>query len=222
MKELAIFDFDGTLFTGDTLPYIGKAWKKQTGHHFRYYLLYAKIAPVLILYKLKLITREKLKYLAVKNFQAIFRGMKKEETETLFATVFQQIRPLFNEKVIMEIHDAKKEGYHTVLLSGCYSGLLEVIAQDLGFDTVLGMNLSFRNNLFDEQAPLLFINGESKQKMLHTYFREDEINWQNSRSFADSITDLPILTPVGQPIAVNPEPRLFKVATDKNWRIIQD
>lgn len=220
MKKLAIFDFDGTLFTGDTLPYIGKAWKKQTGQHFRYYLLYAKIAPVLIMYKLKLITREKLKYLAVKNFQAIFRGMKKAEIATLFTTVFQQIRPFFNEKVIAEINEAKKEGYHTVLLSGCYAGLLEVIAQNLGFETVLGMELSFQNNLFDHHAPLRFIDGERKQEMLHTYFREEKIDWQQSRSFADSITDLPILTPVGQPTAVNPEPRLFKVATEHNWRII--
>jgi len=220
MKKLAIFDFDGTLFMGDTLPYIGKAWKAQTGRYFRYYFLYAKIAPVLILYKLHLITREKLKYLAVKIFQQVFRGMTKAEVTRLFRTVFQQIRPLFCEKVIEEIRQAKKEGYHTVLLSGCYTELLEMIAQDLQFDTVLGMNLSFRDNLFDHRAPFRFINGESKQEMLRTHFQDEEINWTESRSYADSITDLPILTPVGQPTAVNPEPRLFKEATTRHWRIL--
>ena len=220
MKKLAIFDFDGTLFTKDTLPYIGKAWKKQTGYNFRYYLLYAKIAPVLLLYKLKLIPRETLKYLAVKNFHSIFQGMRKNEIALLFTTVFQQIYPYFNEKVIGELVNAKKEGYHTVLLSGCYTGLLEVIAEQLGFDTILGMELSFQDDLFDQHAPLHFINGERKQELLQNYFYKEEINWQESRSYADSITDLPILIPVGQPTAVNPEPRLLKIALHKQWRIL--
>lgn len=220
MKKLAIFDFDGTIFTGDTLPYLGKAWKAQTGQYLRYYLLYAEIAPVLILYKLNIITREKLKYLAVKIFHHIYRGMTKDDVTRLFNTVFQQIRPLFCEKVIKEIEQAKEDGYHTVLLSGCYTGLLEIIARDLQFDTVLGMNLSFRDNLFDHRIPFRFINGESKQEMLRTHFQDEEINWRESRSYADSITDLPILTPVGQPTAVNPEPRLLKEATNRHWRIL--
>ncbi len=220
MRKLAIFDFDGTLFTKDTLPYIGKSWKKQTGHNLRYYLLYAKIAPVLLLYKLKLIPRETLKYLAVKNFHSIFQGMRKKEIALLFTTVFQQIHPYFNGKVIEELVSAKKEGYHTVLLSGCYTGLLEVIAEQLGFDTILGMELSFQDDLFDHRAPLHFINGERKQELLRNCFHKTEIDWQKSRSYADSITDLPILTPVGQPTAVNPEPRLLKIALHKHWRIL--
>lgn len=222
MIKLAIFDFDGTLFLGDTLPYVAKTWKEQTGNSGRYYLLYARIAPFVLLYKLNFIARETLKYHVVQLFHDLFRGMTKTEIESLFQTVFQQIRSQFNQKIIEEIETAKKEGYHTVLLSGCYTELLELIGKDLQFDTVLGMDLPFNHQLFDHETRPQFISGEDKQKLLHAHFRGVEINWEESRSYADSITDLPILNPVGQPTAVNPEPALLDIATIKQWRILQD
>lgn len=220
MNKLAIFDFDGTLFSKDTLPYIGKVWKKQTGSFFRYYIIYLNIIPTLLLYKLKLIPRETLKYRAMQNFHRIFKGMSKEEIQTLFKNVYLQTSPYFNKKVIAEIETAQKEGYHTVLLSGAYTGLLEVIADNLGIDTVLGTELPFKEGKFDSQGQIPFINGESKQQLLENAFGKERIDWVKSRSFADSITDLPILTSVGQPVAVNPEPRLLKIAVSNNWRII--
>lgn len=222
MNKLAIFDFDGTLFCKDTLPYVGKVWKKQTRNYPRYYKIYLKIIPVVILYKLKIIPRETLKYRAMQNFHCIFRGMSEAEIETLFKNVYLQIRPYFNKKVITEIETAKKEGYHTVLLSGAYTGLLKVIAENLGIDTVLGAELPFKNGKFDPQGQIPFINGETKQRLLETTFGKESIDWMRSRSFADSITDLPILIPVGQPVAVNPEPRLLKIAVSNNWRIISE
>lgn len=221
MKTLAIFDFDGTLFTKDTLPYIGKAWKNQTTNNFRYYLIYLGITPALILYKLKIISRKTLKSWAVHKFHKIFQNMYEEEIQKLFYSAFLLIKPYFNPIIINEIKIAKKEGLHTVLLSGCYTGLLKIIAEDLGIDTVLGMALPFKDGKFNSQAPIPFINGEEKQKLLAMAFRTENIDWQRSRSYADSITDLPILRPVGEPVAVNPEPQLLKFAKDNQWRILR-
>jgi phosphoserine phosphatase len=37
--------------------------------------------------------------------------------------------------------------------------------------------------------------------------------------YTDSITDLPLLEAVGQPVAVNPDPRLRRVARRRGWPI---
>lgn len=220
MNKLAIFDFDGTLFTKDTLPYIGKVWKTQTTNIFRYYLIYLQIAPALLLYKLNLISRKTMKVWAVNKFHKIFINMTENEIQKLFYNVYHLIKPHFNPQIVKEIKAAQNQGYHTVLLSGCYSGLLKTIASYLKIDTVLGMELPIKNGMFDSTVPIPFIDGEAKQKLLEKTFSEENIDWQVSRSYADSIYDLPVLTPVGQPIAVNPEPQLLKFARDNHWQIL--
>jgi HAD superfamily hydrolase (TIGR01490 family) len=37
--------------------------------------------------------------------------------------------------------------------------------------------------------------------------------------YSDSISDLPLLEAVGTPVAVNPDPRLLRVAKDRGWRV---
>jgi HAD superfamily hydrolase (TIGR01490 family) len=220
MMKLALFDFDGTLFTRDTLPYIAKVWLNQTGNIIIYCFIYISIFPTLLLYKLKIIPREVLKYNAFKRFHRIFKGMKKNEIRILFEKVYENIYPYFNQQVIKEIVAAKSQGFHTVLLSGAYSELLNVIAEKMGIDTVIGAELPYNEDLFDTHNPVPFINGEVKKRLLQSKFGTMDINWAESRSFADSITDLPILTFVGEPVAVNPEPGLFKIAVNNNWRVI--
>jgi len=222
MDKLAIFDFDGTLFTKDTLPYIGRVWKAQTASTFRYYLIYLQIAPALILYKLHLISRKTMKIWAVSRFHKIFTDMNEDDIQKLFYGVFLLIKPDFNPQIIEEIKATQSQGYHTVLLSGCYTGLLKTIAFYLKIDTVLGMDLPIKNGKFDSIVPIPFIDGDAKQKMLNKAFGKENINWQISRSYADSINDLPVLIPVGQPIVVNPEPQLLKFARDNHWQVLME
>ena len=222
MNKLAIFDFDGTLFTKDTLPYIGKVWKAQTANTFRYYLIYLQIAPALILYKFNVIPRKTMKIWAVNIFHKIFINMNEDQLQKLFYGVYLLIKPSFNSQIVKEIKAAQNQGYHTVLLSGCYTGLLKIIAYYLKIDTVLGMDLPIKNGKFDSTVPIPFIDGDAKQKLLDKTFGKENIDWQISRSYADSFNDLPVLIPVGQPIVVNPEPQLLKFARENHWRILME
>jgi len=222
MNKLAIFDFDGTLFTKDTLPYIGKVWKAQTANTFRYYLIYLQIAPALILYKFNVIPRKTMKIWAVNIFHKIFINMNEDQLQKLFYGVYLLIKPSFNSQIVKEIKAAQNQGYHTVLLSGCYTGLLKIIAYYLKIDTVLGMDLPIKNGKFDSTVPIPFIDGDAKQKLLDKTFCKENIDWQISRSYADSFNDLPVLIPVGQPIVVNPEPQLLKFARENHWRILME
>src|SRR5262249_51808803 len=37
--------------------------------------------------------------------------------------------------------------------------------------------------------------------------------------YTDSVSDLPLLSRVGEPVAVNPDPRLRRIAERRGWRI---
>ncbi|MGH7338800.1 MAG: HAD family hydrolase, partial [Myxococcota bacterium] len=40
-----------------------------------------------------------------------------------------------------------------------------------------------------------------------------------SYAYADSLSDLPMLESVGHPVAVNPDPRLRRIARERRWAV---
>lgn len=45
------------------------------------------------------------------------------------------------------------------------------------------------------------------------------IDLKGSFAYSDSVTDLPMLELVGNPVAVNPDRELRRIATERSWRI---
>lgn len=219
--KLAVFDFDGTLFSKDNLPCIGQEWKKQKRSHCQYYKIYLSIIPCLLLYKFKIITRDRFKFIAMNKFHLLFTNMSEIEVDVFFQQAYPNLKQYLNPAIVQEVQVAKDNGYHTVLLSAAYKKLLNIVAKDLGFDTVIATELFFTNGIFDHEKQIPFINGIEKLKLLNEKYKDITVDWEKSISFADSYHDIPILEIVGQPVAVNPDPDLLDYAQKNNWRIIE-
>lgn len=61
--------------------------------------------------------------------------------------------------------------------------------------------------------------GEGKLERAIAFTREHGLELRDATFYTDSITDLPLLERVGEPVAVNPDPRLARVARGRGWRI---
>lgn len=220
--KLAIFDFDGTLFKKDTLPYIGKVWLKQKRNLALYTWVYCSVIPYFIAYKSGFLPRDRFKYEALNRFHKIYKDMKRIEIEELFQMSYLEMKHHFNLSVLKEINSAREDGFHTVLLSGAYSGLLNEIAKELQVDTVIGVDLPYKKEVFDHMGEIPYINGKSKVTHLLKRFDKDKVYWQESRSYADSYSDMPVFELVGEPVAVSPDQELLEYAQKNKWRIITD
>ena len=218
--KVAIFDFDGTLTTRDTLPCLGKDWIRQRRSRIRYLRTLLSILPHIILWKTGTLSRERMKVRVIHRFNNIFRGMTGEEITDFFALAYHNLKDYFNPSVIDEIKMAKSEGFYTVLLSGAHAGLLRYVGEDLGFDWVIGVDLPLSNGSFDHRKQAAFIDGQAKLTLIQQHLASQEIDWQASRSYGDSFDDLKVLEIVGNPVAVNAEPRLASYAQEKNWRVL--
>jgi len=67
------------------------------------------------------------------------------------------------------------------------------------------------------EPPLCFGDGKLERalRLAHTHgFRLEEAIF-----YTDSVSDLPLLARVGEPVAVNPDPRLRRIAVQRGWRI---
>lgn len=218
--NLAIFDFDGTLLTRDTLPALGKEWLRQRRSRTRYFFIFLLIIPTVVQYKLGLVSREKFKNLAFDKFNRIYQGMTKAEINEFFQNAYPNLKEVFNTTVLKEIKTASQQDFHCVLLSGSYAELLRIVGRDLGIDTVIGAEMAFMDGIFDHRRGIPFINGKKKVALLHNTFAGKIVNWDGSKCFADSVADIELMQLVGEPVAVNPDPGLLSYALDNQWKIV--
>ncbi|NUP07343.1 MAG: HAD family hydrolase [Polyangiaceae bacterium] len=65
--------------------------------------------------------------------------------------------------------------------------------------------------------PLCF--GEGKLERASTFAAERGLSLDEATFYTDSLSDLPLLERVGEPVVVNPDPRLRRLAKSRRWRI---
>lgn len=220
MQKLAIFDFDGTLLMKDTLPILALEWRRQHRSRLNYLLMYSAILPCMLGYKLRIVSRDSFRYLALTSFRQLFRRMTPAEIEAFFDNAYEGLQPYFNPLVLTAIHDSTSNGYKAVLVSGAYSQLLRSVAKNLGIDLYVGSEMTFREGVFDHRAQQGVIEGQLKLDMLLDGLRGEEIDWLGSRSYGNSFSDIPIMEVAGEPVAVNPDSRLREHALKHGWSIL--
>lgn len=220
---LSIFDFDGTLFVKDTLPFLLAQWRKKKLCRRRLWKTYFAIGGLYVRYKLNLfceLSREQMRKTAMQRFTNIFAGLSKSFIDDFFKScadkILRQLRPC----VVAELRLSQQQGFHTVLLSGGYQQLLDYIGKALGFDTVIGTPLNYKNEIVDLSLPLDIVCGENKAQKLCAALSDVTIDWNKSTAYADSLSDMPIFELVGNPVAVSPDKGLAELLKSKNWRMI--
>lgn len=222
--KLAIFDFDGTLFPKETLPFLLVLWRKLNYSKLKLAKVYSRTLGLYIIYKIGIystLSKDKFRIIAVKEFNKIFKGMTKKEINQFFLNSSKYINELLTYTVVKEINMSKNNGFHTVILSGSFDMLLKHIANTLEIDTIIGTKMHFNNdNILDFNKDITIISGSCKVKTLINHFENYKINWDESCAYADSISDLKLLELVGNPIAVNPDRELKTIANRRKWKII--
>ncbi len=221
--KLAIFDFDGTLFLEDTLPFLLRLWKEFGYSKIRLARVYASLGALYILYKIGVHNahrREKGARTVMRRFVRLFAGMSRTQVEEYFDRCADVILGQLNADVVDEIANTKALGCRAVLLSGCFEYLLESIGRRLGIDIVIGTRMNYSNEKVDLSRPLEVIYGKEKILRLRSLYENYEIDWTGSFAYADSLSDLPVLEMVGNPVAVNPDEQLKAKAQESGWRVL--
>lgn len=224
MKKLAIFDFDGTLFTKETLPFLVGTYGKQGHSRIKQVTVYTNVLIDFFKYKMsKTYGKEDFRKNATIQFLNLFKGMNEEEIKAYFVKNIPAIMEYLNPKVLKELERAKMDGYETVLLSGCFTDVLKELSESLGIDTYIGTKLYYKpdGSGLDYSKALKVSSGENKVAFLRQHIEGNSVDWDQSRAYGDSHYDFGILNMVGEPVCVNPDDELRKIAKEKQWRILE-
>ena len=56
---------------------------------------------------------------------------------------------------------------------------------------------------------------------MQAFAAEHDIDLEASYAYSDSISDLPMLRAVGNPVVVNPDPPLLEIAREEGWQTLR-
>jgi HAD superfamily hydrolase (TIGR01490 family) len=216
----AIFDFDGTLYKKETFPVLMKHLKHHPLYHKRYKRFFRTILPPYIGYKLKIYPEHRMRERSMQIYLSSLNNLSTEEVYSYFGELADKMQDDYNTKVLEKLNSHLAKGDMVMIVSGAFTPLLKAAANKYNIDKIIGTEVPFAENKFDSKAPIYHIQGARKKEKIQEAFKNSEIDWENSYAYADSLSDLPVLEMVGNPVAVQPEPRLLTVAEERKWEII--
>ena len=114
-------------------------------------------------------------------------------------------------------HRARGDALYLLTASSSY--LADAVVEALGFDGALANRFEVEEGRFTGRPvePLCF--GAGKGELARRLAAERGVALRDCAFYTDSYSDLPALELVGEPVAVNPDPRLHRVATRRGWKV---
>jgi len=153
---------------------------------------------------------------AMRQFEGQNEAELEAEADTWLAEkVVQHVYPEAREAV--RWHQA--QGHVVAIVSGATRFVVGPLAKHLGIDHFLYTRLEVLDGRFTGHViePVCFEEG--KIHWLDQLVREQQIDLARSWFYTDSITDLPLLELVGNPVVTNPDPRLYREAVRRRWPV---
>jgi HAD superfamily hydrolase (TIGR01490 family) len=222
MESAAIFDLDGTLFTGHVVQGIAR---HHQVHRVKRLPLYVFLITHIALWppgRLGLISEARVRELWTSHVGWTIRGWTPPEAARAFAWIAEQyMSPLVRPDVLARLRDHQEAGDRVVLVSGTPAPLLAEIGRQLAVSETVGTPLVLREGRYTGACELPVCQGVGKVSHLEAYLRGSEGDlWSHSYAYADSYTDLPLLQRVSHPVAVYPDPELAAHARSQGWEIM--
>lgn len=115
------------------------------------------------------------------------------------------------------IEEHRAEGRLLVLASTSPLAFTTALADELGFDAVIGTSWANDGTNYTGELDGPFVWGPAKADAVETWAAENGVRLDRSYAYSDSYFDSPLLALVGNPVAVNPDTRLAATAAIKGW-----
>ena len=210
----AIFDVDGTLVGSNVVSYYAWLKMREIPAAVRPLWIAAFLPKIPYYWALDKVSRAHFNRAFYKNYA----GWRPDRARHLGQESFPgfTLSRIYPDALAC-LREHKRKGHRVVLLSGALDFLLDPM-KDLA-DDVLSASLAQEDGVYTGELSGAPVAGEARARMLASYARKRGVDLHRSYAYADSISDLPMLEAVGNPVAVNPDRRLASAAKDRGWQV---
>ncbi|MEO6019867.1 MAG: HAD-IB family hydrolase [Knoellia sp.] len=215
MPGAAFFDLDRTLLQGGTGPHLTQAMVELS-------LVPRSLPGQGLLFKMFDLVGENLPSIFLaRQATLVARGKDQHSFDDAAVKAAEVIAKLVHPFALALIEQHKAEGRRVVMATTTPTHLIKPLADLLGFDDVIATRYGTKEDgRFDGSIRGPFVWSTGKLTAVRHYAAQHDIDLAESYAYSDSIFDLPLLEAVGQPAAVNPDPRLTMYAVARRWPIV--
>lgn len=215
--NIILFDIDGTIIRGQSQQIFLRYLYSKGILSFPKFI---KILIWFVLYKLHLVSNpEKI----MRYAYSFMRGMSKTDvTKNIVEPFFRDslVKYIYNDAVEI-IHENIKSGNRVIFVSNLTDLLIEPIASYCRVNEYICTKISVRNNIYTGEIEGDLVYGQKKLSAVLNRFGFDTDQLKNVYFYSDHISDLPLLSMVGHPIATNPDTKLETEAKKLGWKILK-
>lgn len=213
----AFFDLDRTLMSGSSAYYFGKAAYREG---LRPLTSLVADGSGALFFKLFGASDEKSENLRDRILASV-AGTHASRMRVLTPGVVEELLPRIKpeSQALLDMHiEAGRDVY---IVSASPVEIVSGLAHALQLTGGLGTESEIVDGVYTGRLAAPFCYGEGKADVVRRLAADRGYDLTRCYAYADSISDLPILSLVGHPVAVNPDRSLMTVAHRRGWPVVE-
>jgi HAD superfamily hydrolase (TIGR01490 family) len=217
-RAAAFFDLDKTLMAGSSGMQFARVATRQ-GLIGRRQL--ASWGFEHLRYRLRGTTDERTEEV-LRVAREVIRGVPALTVARMQPEVMAAVLPRVFPQMLDEVHTHQDAGRPTFIVSAAGNDIVESLARVLGMEGGIGTRYEVdAAGDFTGRFDGPFVYGPGKVEAMRSFAARHEIDLDASYAYSDSLSDLPMLRAVGNPVAVNPDPPLAAIAREEGWQTMR-
>jgi HAD superfamily hydrolase (TIGR01490 family) len=215
--EAAFFDLDKTVIARSSPLALGRSFMKEglIGRSFFLKSLYAQLVFLLMGADDEKMDRRR------EEAARLTAGWEADKVRRVVKEVLEDvISPLIYAEALELIHDHRAAGRLTCIVSSSPVEIVEPLARMLRVDRWIATQPKIVDGIYTGELDF-YAYGPHKAEAMKELADKEGVDLGASYGYSDSITDLPMLEVVGNPVAVNPDKDLRKSAEERGWPVAE-
>jgi HAD superfamily hydrolase (TIGR01490 family) len=213
----AFFDLDNTVIQGASLFYFAKGLYRRGFFPTRVILKGLWIQAYF-----RMVGREKHHH--IEDARSVTLGLIEGHTVTELTEIANEV---YEETIASRIWPGTRAlaqlhldvGQQVWLVTAAPVEVAGVVAARLGLTGALGTTAEHSDGIYTGRLKGELLHGPAKAEAIRALARKHGFDLAHCFAYSDSYNDLPMLSLIGHPCAVNPDGRLLAHAEEQDWQI---
>lgn len=216
-QAAAFYDLEGTLVSTNLVHTLAFYSRRQQGFFTTLKKSVGTLAKLPLFGVTDLYSRNVFNEFFFQSYKGESEDRLRYFSEELFEEV---LKPAIFDGTRELIAQSKKIGQKQIVITGALDFTIDRICDYLEIDEYVSNRLEFVNGYATGRILPPVMASATKAKWMREYAEKNDINLSESYAYSDSISDLPMLSIVGHPVAVNPDFRLKQTAIQHDWAVL--
>lgn len=217
MAAAVFYDLEGTLVSTNLVHTLGYYARNQPS----LFRSFKKSAATVLSLPLFAVTDQYSRKVFNDLFFTRYKGESEDRLRFFADDLFEQVlKPAIFPGTFELIEKARSLGMRQVVVTGALDLSVKPLMEYLGIEDYAANRLEFVNGIATGRLLPPVLAAATKASWIRIFAEREGISLSDSFAYSDSMSDLPMLSIVGHPAAVNPDMRLRQTALHHDWPIL--